>query len=183
MASPSLTSGAVATLLANPYGIAVTCVVAIVVAAIVVHCASRGDDDGWKQHDKLGKIVATVAELYVYPVKSCAGCRVEEADVSETGLRFDRRFMVVSRRYADAGENSDSRLAMVSQREYPRMALVHPELVMEGDQLVALRLTLADCLDGSHVALEPLVVDVRRLTQPGGAVSYTHLTLPTNREV
>ncbi|SCK38629.1 hypothetical protein VAR608DRAFT_3595 [Variovorax sp. HW608] len=60
---------------------------------------------------------ATIARLFVYPVKSCAGVEVPEALLIETGLEFDRAWMVVD----EAGE-------FVSQRELPRMALIRPQL-------------------------------------------------------
>jgi len=60
---------------------------------------------------------ATIAQLFVYPVKSCAGVEVSEVLLTETGLEFDRAWMVVNA----AGE-------FVTQRELPRMALVQPQL-------------------------------------------------------
>ena len=60
---------------------------------------------------------ATIARLFVYPVKSCAGAELPEALLTETGLEFDRAWMVVD----EAGE-------FVSQRELPRMALIRPQL-------------------------------------------------------
>jgi uncharacterized protein YcbX len=62
-------------------------------------------------------VQGTIARLFVYPVKSCAGVEVPEALLTETGLEFDRAWMVVD----EAGE-------FVSQRELPRMALVRPQL-------------------------------------------------------
>ena len=36
-----------------------------------------------------------LSELYVYPIKSCAGVAVEVGKVDEGGLRHDRRWMLV----------------------------------------------------------------------------------------
>lgn len=58
-----------------------------------------------------------LSSVHVHPVKSCAGVAVDEALLIETGLEFDRAWMLVD---AD-GE-------FVSQRELPRMALVQPAL-------------------------------------------------------
>ncbi len=66
---------------------------------------------------------ATLSGLRVYPVKSAAGIRVERAEVVSTGLRYDRRWMVV-----DAGGT------FLTQREEPRLALVRTAL--EDDVLV-----------------------------------------------
>jgi uncharacterized protein YcbX len=60
---------------------------------------------------------ATIARLFVHPVKSCAGVEVKEALLTETGLEFDRAWMVV-----------DAEGVFVSQRELPRMALIRPQL-------------------------------------------------------
>ena len=59
----------------------------------------------------------TVSELFVHPVKSCAGLSVRERLLIETGLDLDREWMVVDRH----GE-------MLTQRELPRMAQVQPTL-------------------------------------------------------
>jgi len=62
-------------------------------------------------------IQATIARLFVYPIKSCAGVELSEALLIETGLEFDRAWMVV-----------DAEGAFVTQRELPRMALIRPQL-------------------------------------------------------
>ena len=59
----------------------------------------------------------TLSGLYVYPIKSCAGISLQSAEVSATGLRHDRRWMLVD----DAGE-------FMSQRAHPRMALISVRL-------------------------------------------------------
>jgi uncharacterized protein YcbX len=38
---------------------------------------------------------AIISALWVYPVKSCAGVQLQEAVLTETGLEFDRAWMVV----------------------------------------------------------------------------------------
>ncbi len=60
----------------------------------------------------------TVSQLYLHPIKSCAGIAVNEALVIDTGLEFDRAWMVV-----DAQDRE-----FLSQRELPRLALVQPTL-------------------------------------------------------
>ena len=77
---------------------------------------------------------ATVAQLYVYPVKSCAGVALREAELTETGLDLDRAWMVV-----------DAQGRFVTQRELPRMALVVPqirrfEVVLRAPGMLALHL-------------------------------------------
>lgn len=64
-----------------------------------------------------GDIHAIISQLTVYPVKSCAGVQVKEALLIESGLELDRAWMVV-----------DAEGAFLTQREWPRMALIQPQL-------------------------------------------------------
>ncbi len=65
----------------------------------------------------------TIARLFVYPVKSCAGIEVQQALLTETGLDLDRAWMVV-----------DAQGMFLTQRSLPRMALIRPQL--KSDELV-----------------------------------------------
>lgn len=62
-------------------------------------------------------VVARVARLCVYPVKSCAGIDLQSALLTDTGLQWDRAWMVV-----------DAQGHCLTQRTLPRMALVQPQL-------------------------------------------------------
>lgn len=78
----------------------------------------------------------TLAGVYVHPVKSCAGIAVREALLIETGLEFDRAWMLVD----PSGE-------FVSQREQPRLALVRPtlrqhDMVLRAPGMLALHVAL-----------------------------------------
>jgi uncharacterized protein len=59
--------------------------------------------------------------LYVYPIKSCGGVAAGEWYVDERGLRHDRRWMLVD----EAGR-------FMSQRRFPRMALIGARSVPDG---------------------------------------------------
>jgi uncharacterized protein YcbX len=77
---------------------------------------------------------ATIARLFVYPIKSCAGVELPEVLLTETGLEFDRAWMVV-----------DARGEFVTQRELPRMALIRPqmkhmEMVLRAPGMLALHI-------------------------------------------
>jgi uncharacterized protein YcbX len=61
-----------------------------------------------------------LSSLHVYPVKSCGGLSPTEWEVDDFGLRYDRRWMVVTL-------DGD----FVTQREQPRLALVRPVLTPE----------------------------------------------------
>jgi uncharacterized protein YcbX len=65
--------------------------------------------------------VARVTELWVFPVKSMAGTRVDRADVTPDGLAGDRSWAVVD----EAG-------ATVTAREAPRLREVRPRLAADG---------------------------------------------------
>ncbi len=56
---------------------------------------------------------AKLASIHVYPVKSCAGIQVDAWEVDEFGLRYDRRWMIVTPR----GQ-------FLTQRELPAFARV-----------------------------------------------------------
>ena len=63
----------------------------------------------------------TIAELTLYPIKSCAGIALQEATLTEQGLMseqiYDREWMVV-----------DPQGRQITQREQPRMALITPRI-------------------------------------------------------
>ncbi|MFL6643892.1 MOSC domain-containing protein [Paraburkholderia fungorum] len=59
----------------------------------------------------------TISELFVYPIKSCAGIALNEARLLATGLEYDRYWMV-----------TDPDGTMLTQRAYPRLALITVEI-------------------------------------------------------
>jgi uncharacterized protein len=79
---------------------------------------------------------ASIARLFVYPVKSCAGVELREALLADTGLDLDRAWMVV-----------DANGQGATQRELPRLALVRPQLkvhevVLRAPGMLALHLAV-----------------------------------------
>jgi uncharacterized protein YcbX len=79
---------------------------------------------------------ALIDQLWVYPVKSCAGISVQQVTLTDTGLDLDRAWMVV-----------DAQGHMLTQRSVPRMALIQPELrhaelVLRAPGMLALHLSL-----------------------------------------
>ena len=62
-------------------------------------------------------VTGTIAQLFIYPVKSCAGVELREAVLLAAGLEHDRQWMVI-----------DAQGGFVTQRQWPRMALVRPQL-------------------------------------------------------
>ncbi|TSE32499.1 MOSC domain-containing protein [Tepidimonas charontis] len=91
----------------------------------------------------------TLQELWIYPVKSCAGLRLRSVELLDTGLEWDRTWMVVD----EDGE-------FVSQRELPRMALIRPRLRMGRLELSAPgMLTLHLALDAAEAPCRVRVWD------------------------
>lgn len=84
----------------------------------------------------MSDVEVSIASLFVHPVKSCAGIALDESLVIETGLEFDRAWMVV-----------DADGLFVTQRELPRLALVKPtlkqrEMVLRAPGMLALHIAL-----------------------------------------
>lgn len=78
----------------------------------------------------------SVQALYVHPVKSCAGIALPRSLLVETGLDYDRAWMLV-----------DAHGEFVTQRELPRLALVQPtlrqdDLVLRAPGMLALHVAL-----------------------------------------
>ena len=85
----------------------------------------------------MSDVAVTLRSLHLYPVKSCAGIAQGEALLIETGLELDRAWMLV-------GEE-DRRF--VSQREWPRLALVQPtlrvnDMILRAPGMLALHIAL-----------------------------------------
>ncbi|KAK5138141.1 hypothetical protein LTR08_004836 [Meristemomyces frigidus] len=82
-----------------------------------------------------------VQALFTYPVKSCRGVELAASEVQASGLRYDRLFtfaQLVSKQ-VEAGSKAANGVAeqsgdwkhqwrFITQREFPRLALLHTEL-------------------------------------------------------
>lgn len=88
------------------------------------------------EKDTAKEVTCSVHALFVHPIKSCAGVAVADSLLVETGLDCDRAWMVVD----EGGE-------MLTQRDWPRLALVRPTLrsddvVLRAPGMLALHLRL-----------------------------------------
>lgn len=61
-----------------------------------------------------------ISQLYIYPIKSLGGIKLNEATVTDRGFKHDRRWMLI-----------DDHNRFVSQREYAQMALLKTSLTDE----------------------------------------------------
>lgn len=59
----------------------------------------------------------SISEIWIYPVKSLGGIRLNEALLTERGLQWDRRWMLL-----------DEKGAFMTQRQFPSMALLEVNL-------------------------------------------------------
>jgi uncharacterized protein len=73
--------------------------------------------------------IARVSALYVHPLKSAAGIRVEEIRLDERGAVGDRRWILVD-------EHGD----MITARDTHRLVLIHPSFLTD-DRNGGIRLT------------------------------------------
>ena len=83
-------------------------------------------------------MVARITHLFHYPVKSCARLSVNSVVIDALGIAGDRRWMVVR---ADDGR-------FLSQREYPGMAVIRPELTL--DDLILTAPDISDLAVSRH---------------------------------
>jgi len=72
--------------------------------------------------------------IYTYPVKSCRGIRITHSKIDSWGLKWDRKWMLV-----DGNGN------FLTQREYPKLAVVKPsindeQLMLEAPDKTPLRI-------------------------------------------
>jgi len=103
----------------------------------------------------LSDLSVSLQALYVHPLKSCAGIAVQRSLLVETGLEFDRQWMLVD-------EDGDH----LSQREIPKLALVEPTL-----RLNDLRLRAPGML-ALHVSLDRVEAACRAKVHGEAVAAY-----------
>lgn len=89
----------------------------------------------------------TISALYTYPIKSCGALSHERIALTETGLAYDRHWML-----------TDEDGTFLSQREHAKMALIQPRL-------------LPDALEVSAPNMPPLYVPLQSAPRPPRPVS------------
>ena len=96
-----------------------------------------------------------IADICIYPVKSLGGIRLAEAEVTERGLRLDRRWMLID----EAGK-------FITQRDYPAMATLAVFVMADTNSLIVTK------LDGQSLTVlapqggEAIEVSVFKSTMP-----------------
>ncbi|MEC4893057.1 MAG: MOSC N-terminal beta barrel domain-containing protein [Oscillatoria sp. PMC 1051.18] len=89
-----------------------------------------------------------VTGVFVYPIKSCRGIRVDSAEVTAKGFVGDREFMIV-----------DEQGKFVTQRKYPRLATIEVkvaenELILSADGVNLDCLRFQPSLSGREIRVE-----------------------------
>jgi uncharacterized protein len=64
----------------------------------------------------------SVSQLFIYPIKSLHGIAIQSAKITDRGLQYDRRFLLI-----------DKNNGFLTQRAFPKMALL--QTAIEGDNL------------------------------------------------
>jgi uncharacterized protein len=94
-----------------------------------------------------------ITQIWIYPIKSCAGVGLSEGVLGERGLQHDRQWMVVDQ----AGK-------LVTQREVPRLVWVRPqvtdtELIVNAPEMPELRLKRSETGESKRVSVWNDVMD------------------------
>lgn len=87
-----------------------------------------------------------ISELYIYPVKSLGGIKLEQAVITDRGIKYDRRWMLV-----------DTNNRFISQRECAKMALLKTNISAD-------HLTVTNTSDNSSVNI-PLASEKNEFVQ------------------
>jgi len=96
-----------------------------------------------------------LSSLHIYPIKSCAGIDLAQSGIGHAGLDGDRRWMLV-----------DAAGGFMTQREWPAMALVRPELDAQTLRVRAPGMPVLEVLAGRDAA-PPTAVRVWNDTTAG----------------
>jgi uncharacterized protein YcbX len=86
-------------------------------------------------------------DIYIYPIKSCAGIRVNRWPVTQKGLMYDRQWMII-----------DQNGQFLSQRKLPQMALIQPtvldqQLVLSAPEMEEIQFSI-EKVDTSEVVIQ-----------------------------
>lgn len=84
-----------------------------------------------------------ISSIHIYPIKSCAGISLQKSSYNRLGFTYDRSFMLI---------NTQTHQHL-SQREYPRLALVIPKI---NEQEQTLTISFRDHTDINDTITVPL---------------------------
>ena len=108
----------------------------------------------------------TLSQLFIYPVKSLSGVKLSSALLTDRGLQYDRRWMLVD----DSGN-------FISQREQPTMALLAVTIVENGWMITHKMTTGSFIIPFTPQSNQTMMVDV---WSDRCRATVGEATLPTN---
>ncbi|MCY7421422.1 MAG: MOSC domain-containing protein [Chitinophagaceae bacterium] len=73
----------------------------------------------------------TVSQLYIYPIKSLGGIAVNEAKITDRGLEFDRRWMLVDNNYQFLTQRKNATMALLSMELHHDHFIVRHKMIEE----------------------------------------------------
>jgi len=82
-----------------------------------------------------------VVDIVIYPIKSCGEYRVSKVAINNTGMIFDREWVLLT-------PNNQ----IVTQRENSKLLRLMPNLIVEGEEIKAMELSL----DGQKIRFSPV---------------------------
>jgi uncharacterized protein len=112
-----------------------------------------------------------VSQLYIYPLKSCQGIELKQAEVRATGLLWDREMMLVNQ----SGK-------FITQRQYPHLAKVRVEIIEQNITLTVedestSSLTFTPTLIGAEIAVEIWADHIIGIDQGDEVAQWFHRVL------
>jgi molybdenum cofactor sulfurtransferase len=99
-----------------------------------------------------------LSSIFVYPIKSCSGVRVDYWPVSRSGLKYDRYFAII--------DNSNNKV--ITQKQYPMLALIQPSFLLErsnDEEILTLHISSPSLMEST------LVVPLESITSPSPSSS------------
>jgi uncharacterized protein YcbX len=93
-----------------------------------------------------------VSGLWIFPVKSCAGIALEKSKIDEYGFEFDRNWVVA--------QQTTTGWEMVTQRKYPTMVLIQPQIDLSNGTVLILNAPNMSELRVPITTAEPVPITV-----------------------
>jgi molybdenum cofactor sulfurtransferase len=107
-----------------------------------------------------------LSSIFVYPIKSCSGVRVDYWPVTRNGLKYDRYFAII--------DNSNNKV--VTQKQYPMLALVQPSFHLDRfieEETLTLHIS-------SPVMDSTLIIPLELIISPPLSSSLSSLSIPSS---
>jgi uncharacterized protein len=104
----------------------------------------------WRNGQTMDAPAVMLRHMFIYPIKSLGGVAVTEAQVEPRGFQYDRRWMLI-----------DAEGTCITQRQYPRLALIAVSLQPDGLEVCAPGMPPLQ-IPGSPANSTPVIVRIWR---------------------